>query len=34
MQSSADQPSGRLAKMRTMIMRRLRQDQPWSSAPT
>ncbi|HEY6686223.1 MAG TPA: hypothetical protein VI094_08460 [Propionibacteriaceae bacterium] len=33
-QSSAEQPSGRLAKMRTTIMRRLRQDQPRSSAPT
>jgi hypothetical protein len=34
MQSSADQPSGRLAKMRTTITRRLRRDQPRSSAPT
>ena len=33
-QSSAEQPSGRLAKMRTTIMRRLRRDQPRSSAPT
>jgi hypothetical protein len=33
-QSSVEQPSGRLAKMRTTIMRRLRRDQPRSSAPT
>jgi hypothetical protein len=33
-QSNAEQPSGRLAKMRTTIMRRLRHDQPRSSAPT